>query len=128
MYLPTLLLSTLTLLSTAHGCVKMTATISSGLSNTASLVIVDDGVKVCDGRINGCAGVISCSTSPRWHWAYIDMCKNSFDKGPRVQYQNDHGKWEWNGMSASALSVKCGGTKDDDENEEGYKCIGGGDA
>ncbi|KAK6500093.1 hypothetical protein TWF481_010450 [Arthrobotrys musiformis] len=82
MHFPTLL-STFALLSTAHGCVKMTATISSGLSNTASLVIVDDGVKVCDGRINGCAGVISCSTSPRWNWAYIDMCKNSFDKGPR---------------------------------------------
>ncbi|KAK6330113.1 hypothetical protein TWF718_003541 [Orbilia javanica] len=109
MYLPTLLLSTFTLLSTAHGCVKMTATISSGLSNTASLVIVDDGVKVCDGRINGCAGVISCSTSPRWNWAYIDMCKNSFDKGPRVQYQNDHGKWEWNGMSGSCNVMNCCG-------------------
>ncbi|KAK6527795.1 hypothetical protein TWF694_004775 [Orbilia ellipsospora] len=92
-------------------CLHLSATVHSGLGSTASLTIVDNGVTVCDGRLSGCAGVISCSTSPTWNWAYLDMCHNSFNKGPRVQYQNDHGKWEWDGIPGGDCDVWncCGG-------------------
>lgn len=110
MQFSTLLGTTLAVLaSTSLACVQMTATVNVQFSVNASLRIVDDGVEVCKGSLRDkCAGVIQCSTSPRWHWAYLDACGSS-DKGPRVEYETDHGKWVWDGMSGSCNNWNCCG-------------------
>ncbi|RPB20309.1 hypothetical protein L211DRAFT_841828 [Terfezia boudieri ATCC MYA-4762] len=110
MQFSTFFATTLTLFTAgSFACVKITASVSSGLSTTVEVTINDNGVQTCKGLVKGCAGVIPCNTSQRWYWAYADTCHNSLNMGPTIQYQTDHGKWEWKGMSGNCDSWNCCG-------------------
>ncbi|KAF3902828.1 hypothetical protein AA313_de0206143 [Arthrobotrys entomopaga] len=96
-----LLLATNTL-----ACLQMTASLYTGLGGTISLTLVDDGVQVCDGVVNGCAGNIKCIGG---YQARVDGCHTAMDKGPKVWYKNGHGEWNFDGMTSDCINENCCG-------------------